>query len=80
MMNLSAEMMRFGVSNADIQQLLSCSDKTVKNKLTGMTEFTVSEAMQIQRTFFPGLRMEYLFASVNVDKEVGGGINETLRL
>jgi len=69
MMNLSAEMIRFGVSNADIQELLACSDRTVKNKLTGVTEFTVSEAMQIQRAFFPGLRVEYLFAAVKVGCE-----------
>lgn len=68
MMNLSAEMTRFGISNADIQNLLDCSDRTVKNKLTGVTEFTVSEAMQIQRTFFPGLRVEYLFTSVEAVK------------
>lgn len=62
MRNLSAEMARFGVSNSDIQAALDCSSKTVTNKLNEATEFSVSEAIKIRDTFFPGLRIEYLFA------------------
>lgn len=42
MRNLSAEMARFGVSNADLQDLLGCTSKTVSNKLADTTEFSVS--------------------------------------
>lgn len=63
MKNLSAEMNRYGVRNVDIQSVLHCSDKTVTNKLNGVTEFSVNEAMKIRDTFFPSLRIEYLFAS-----------------
>lgn len=63
MLNLSAEMARFGVGRAELRALLACSDGEVRSKLMGLTEFTVSEALQIQRAFFPGLRVEYLFAS-----------------
>lgn len=62
MKNLSAEMARFGVSNADIQAVLSCSSKTVTNKLNDATEFSISEAIKVRDTLFPGLRIEYLFA------------------
>lgn len=62
MRNLSAEMARYGISNADIQTLLGCSNKTVTNKLTDNTAFSVGEAIKIRDTFFPGLRIEYLFA------------------
>ena len=62
MKNLSAEMARYGVSNNDIQSLLSCTDKTVRNKLNGVTEFSFGEAMKIRDTFFPGIRLEYLFS------------------
>lgn len=61
MKNLCAEMTRYGVSNYDIQSLLNCSLRTVTNKLTGETDFTIPEAMKIRNTFFPGLRLEYLF-------------------
>lgn len=62
MRNLSAEMARFGISNADIQAVLSCSSKTVTNKLNAATEFSVSEAIAVRDALFPGLRIEYLFA------------------
>lgn len=63
MRNLSAEMARFGVSYADLMDLLSCTQKTVSNKLNDSTEFSVSEAMKIRDKFFPGMRIEYLFAT-----------------
>ena len=65
MRNLSAEMARYGVKNADIQKLLSCTDKTVRNKIDGVTEFSVAEALKIRDVFFPGLRVEYLFATTD---------------
>ena len=63
MKNLSAEMTRFGVTNSDIQTVLSCSRKTVINKLNDSTEFSVSEAIKLRDALFPGLRLEYLFAN-----------------
>ena len=68
MRNLSAEMARYGVRNADIQNLLSCTDKTVRNKIDGVTEFSVAEALKIRDAFFPGLRIEYLFATTDENK------------
>ena len=65
MRNLSAEMARYGVTNADIQRLLSCTDKPVRNKIGGMSEFSISEAFKIRDTFFPSLRVEYLFSSAD---------------
>ncbi|WP_300415822.1 hypothetical protein [uncultured Oscillibacter sp.] len=63
MKNLSAEMRRYGVTNADIQNAIGCSLKTVVNKLNESTEFSVSEALSIRDKFFPSLRIAYLFAS-----------------
>ena len=56
-------MARAGVSVSDIQKLLGCSDKTVRNKANEITEFSVGEAINIRDTFFPGMRIEYLFAA-----------------
>lgn len=61
MKNLASEMARFGVGVDDIRSLLNCSDRTVRNKINGMTEFSVSEAIRIRDSFFPGIRIEYLF-------------------
>lgn len=62
MRNLQSEMKRNGISNSDIKNLLKCSDRTVTNKLTGETDFTIPEALKIHKTFFPELRLEYLFS------------------
>ena len=62
MSNLAAEMARYGVSLSDIQTVLGCTDKTARNKLGGVTEFSISEAMKLRDTYFPNMRIEYLFA------------------
>jgi transcriptional antiterminator len=66
MRNLLAEMVRYGVTNADLQKVLGCSEKTVRNKLSGETEFSFPETIKIRNRFFEGFRLEYLFAP---DKE-----------
>ena len=63
MKNLVAEMARYGVRIADIQNLLNCSERTVRNKLNNERDFTIPEALKIRSTFFPGMSIEYLFAT-----------------
>jgi predicted transcriptional regulator len=60
--NLKAEMVRYGVRNGDIQNLLGCAEKTVRNKIDGETEFYLSEAIRVRDRFFPGLSLEYLYS------------------
>lgn len=62
MKNLLAEMARSGIRVQDIQNLLGCTERTVRNKMDGKTEFSVNEALKIRNALFPGLRVEYLFA------------------
>ena len=62
MKNLQAEMKRHGIRNAQIQRVLGCSEKTARNKMSGVTQFTVEEAITIRDAFFPGMRIGYLFA------------------
>lgn len=59
--NLLAEMVRFNITPKDIKEILSCTERTVTNKLNGDFEFSVSEAMKIRDAFFPGMRIAYLF-------------------
>lgn len=63
MKNLIAEMARYGVTNSDLQKLLGCSERTVRNKLNNERDFTIPEALKIRNTFFEGLTLEYLFAT-----------------
>jgi hypothetical protein len=59
--NLKSEMKRHGVRRADIQRLIGCSSKTVDNKIAGTNAFSIGDAFKIRDTFFPSLRLEYLF-------------------
>lgn len=61
MNNLAAEMTRYGISINDLQTVLLCTEKTVRNKINGNSEFSVKEAIKIRDTFFPGMKLEYLF-------------------
>jgi len=62
MKNLQAEMKRYGISNTDIQRLLGVTERTVINKVNGITAFDIGEALKIRNELFPSLRVEYLFA------------------
>lgn len=68
--NLLAEMARMGVVAKDISEALCLNEKTVRNKISGTTAFTVPEAMKIRDTFFSGMKIEYLFADTD-EKEAG---------
>ncbi len=49
------------VSKDDICKLLSVSEKTFRNKLSGITDFTWTEARTIRNNFFPNEDFEKLF-------------------
>ena len=59
--NLKAEMVRHGVSDAIAAKEIGISERTFRNKISGRSEFGVRQAMQIRKKFFPELGMEYLF-------------------
>ena len=62
---IEKEMPRFNVTYFDIQQTLNCSEKTVRYKMQGITDFTYGEARNIRDTLFPGMSIEYLFDQHN---------------
>jgi hypothetical protein len=59
--NLRAEMARYGVKPRDLTKALSISPKSVSNKLVGRTDFRLDEVVSIRDTFFPTLKIDYLF-------------------
>jgi hypothetical protein len=68
MKNFKAEMLRHGVTVRDIQNALACSEKTARNKISGESEFGIAQAIMIRDMFFPGMRLEYLYAPDDIDK------------
>lgn len=66
MRNLQAEMKRKDISIAEIQKILKCSEKTVRNKINEKTEFSIFEAFAIKEKLFPECEIEYLFSKDNL--------------
>ena len=60
--NLKAEMARCEISQSDIAKAINTTEKTVKNKLTGVTEFSFFETLKIRDSFFPAWDLEKLFS------------------
>ncbi|MBP1083476.1 hypothetical protein ACFFJQ_06815 [Bacillus capparidis] len=60
--NLRAEMARKGIDGVIVSAHLGIARKTFSNKMIGKSEFTRSEIFKIQKHFFPGLTVEYLFS------------------
>ena len=58
---LEAEIAKNGIKKKDIAEKLGIRDKTLSLKLTGKTEFLLSEVLYI-RSLFPEYSVEELFA------------------
>lgn len=60
--NLLAEMARKDIKQIDMATALGVNEKTLRNKLNEVTAFTFPETQLIRNTYFPELKLEYLFA------------------
>lgn len=61
--NLSKELKEKNITQKAVADLIGCSEKTLFNKLNGITEFTVPEAISICKNMLPEFRLGYLFAT-----------------
>ncbi|WP_373485709.1 hypothetical protein [Acetobacterium malicum] len=59
--NLLKEMIDFNVSEEDLSVTTGLTRKTIKNKISGKYDFSLSEVILIKDTHFPGKEIEYLF-------------------
>lgn len=59
--NLRAAMVAKKVSVVAMARLLGTTEKTVNNKLNGVTDFTLPEALSIKENLFPEYDLCYLF-------------------
>jgi hypothetical protein len=62
--NLISEIAIRKIAKTDIATALSVSRDTLENKLRGITDFKVSEAVFIHEKFFPDLDYQELFQFV----------------
>ena len=70
MLKINGEMKMHGVKNVDICRVIRKTEKTVRNKLNGTTDFSVVEAISIRNALFPGRSLEELFSEGD-DKKAG---------
>ncbi|HHX63135.1 MAG TPA: hypothetical protein GX707_20855 [Epulopiscium sp.] len=64
--NLRAEMARKNIKNTDIAKELTVTYDSISNKNRGKTEYSLSEVLKIRNVFFPGMSLDYLFASEEI--------------
>ena len=60
---LRGEMFRAGVGVAELASRIGMSEKSLRNKLKGDTDFTWPEAVAIRDIVHPDMEMEELFKS-----------------
>lgn len=59
--NLAAELKRKGITYKAVASLLHCTEKTFQNKMSGVSEFTLSEVLLINENLLPEFELRYLF-------------------
>lgn len=61
--NLANALRTKKITQSAVARTLGVTDKTLTNKLNGVTSFTVDEAFIINKNFLPEFTMDYLFAT-----------------
>ena len=59
--NLRAEMVRKGITVSDISRVTHKTDKSIRNKLNGVGDFTLTEVINIRNSLFPDIALDLLF-------------------
>jgi len=60
-LNLKTEMIRKGIKQKDIAQLLGMSESAISEKINGNGHFVTKNSIVIRDNFFKSLKLEYLF-------------------
>ena len=60
--NLRAAIAIKKITTLALSQLIGTTEKTVNNKLNGVTDFTLPEALLVRNNLFPEYDLCYLFA------------------
>lgn len=69
--NLMEILSRKSITNKAYVDFLGISEKTVRNKLQGKTDFTISEAMKTCSIVCPEFKMEYVFREIDYSQVLG---------
>lgn len=59
--NLYGELKKKRMSYADLARIMDCSESSVKNKMTGKTDFSINECFLIRNEVAPEMTIDELF-------------------
>lgn len=62
---LAGEIAKRGIKKVSIASGAGMTDRCLRNKLTGLTPFSLPEALAIKNRFFPDMDFEYLFSKAD---------------
>lgn len=60
--NFEGELVRRGIADAEVAAALKITTRALRNKRNGIRPFTWPEVNTIQKTFFPDMTKDYIFA------------------
>ena len=67
--NLRLEMIKANISIVSLAGPIGVSEKTLRNKIKGETDFTWKEALTVRRIVNPQMSMEEMFLNDEVNKK-----------
>lgn len=59
--NLALELRRKKITYKAVAELIAASERTVSNKVNGISDFTVTEVLAISQNLLPEFTLAYLF-------------------
>lgn len=59
--NLHAEMARCNITATDFAKVIHKTNRSIRDKIGGQGDFTLTEVCAIRDAFFPEMTLEYLF-------------------
>ena len=72
LVNLVKEMAAAKITNEMLAEKLSVHRNTIANRIDGIGNFSIAEALTVQKTFFPNLGIEYLFEKASEQQKEWG--------
>lgn len=62
LVNLKAEMERFGITTADLGKCVGKTERAIKNRLNGLVEISSPDIIKIRNDYFPYYTLDYLLS------------------
>lgn len=68
-LNLKAEIVRRNTSNKKLAMKIGITERSLRNKISGKSEFTMKEALEIKKSLQTDIRLEELFSKYETESK-----------